>query len=162
METNSPNGKFIAAARRIAIQDYIWRPDLDSTELVIFEIDSDGTIQDRVSKQILSFRLITKIQWSPDSRFLVMTTSSSGGHSPWHFKSYVICVDDGSMHYMDDVIGSVLAPEFDFKGKHSVQMTVHDISTGLGPLDSRKMSEVDLEQFLQKQNPSTAPVKGKR
>jgi hypothetical protein len=79
------------------------------------------------------------IGWSPDSKFLVMTTASSGGHSLWHFESYVFCVADRTVRYMDNTIGTVLKPDFKFVGSHVVAMTV-------GPDDDGAVKEINLER----------------
>ena len=86
-------------------------------------------------------RLIDHIAWSPDSRFMVMTTYSAGGHSPWHDESYVYCVNDQSLREMDDVIGLVVDANFEFVGPHTVKMKI----AGPGPDSDHAVSvTVDL------------------
>src|SRR5207249_10981362 len=38
-------------------------------------------------------RYVLKSEWSPDSRFFVFSTFSSGGHSGWNFRTFVYSVD---------------------------------------------------------------------
>ena len=120
--SNSPDGLFLAAIRRIPDEVLVWRLDLDTTRLMVVRTDTDPHKEPYVSYDIP--RLIDHIAWSPDSKFLVMTTYSAGGHSPWHDMSYVYCVDDKSLRYMDDVIGLVVDAKFKFVGPHTVEMKI--------------------------------------
>ena len=72
-------------------------------------------------------RSISGIAWSPDSEFLLFTTASSGGHSPWHFKTFVFCVADKSFRDAEDVTGgAVIASEFQFETPDVAVLTVMD------------------------------------
>jgi len=95
-------------------------------------------------------RLIARAAWSPDSKFCVFTTVSSGGHSPWHFDSYVFRLSDLSFHYMDDVIGCVINPDFAFEAPSIAVMTIHDFSTGLDAPGAPKSVKVDLAKEVSK------------
>ena len=133
--SNSPDGLFLAAIRRIPDEVLVWRLDLDTTRLMVVRTDTDPHKEPYVSYDIP--RLIDHIAWSPDSKFLVMTTYSAGGHSPWHDMSYVYCVDDKSLRYMDDIIGLVVDDKFKFVGPHTVAMKI--------PGPSRPEMEIDFE-----------------
>jgi len=93
-------------------------------------------------------RLIAHIEWSPDSRFLVMTTVSAGGHSPWHFKAYVYGVEDGSLRYMDDVIGLVVAADFEFVGPHTAAMKIAGEGGPGVDFENPKLMTVDLTKQI--------------
>src|SRR5262245_3875426 len=42
--------------------------------------------------------------WTPDSRFFVYSVASSGGHSAWHFPTYVFVRDRSTFFLLDEVI----------------------------------------------------------
>ena len=119
-DAKSPDGLYWATIK--IIPDENGRSDLDTGRLLIARQSGPGKESMYVSYDIE--RLIAHIEWSPDSKFLVMTTVSAGGHSPWHFNSYVYCVEDKSLRYMDDVIGLVVDPKFEFVGPHTVTMKI--------------------------------------
>jgi hypothetical protein len=58
---------------------------------------------------------ISHMRWSPDSKFLLFTTASSGGHSPWHSRTFVFCMADKSFRDVEAAVGSVLSPKFHFE-----------------------------------------------
>lgn len=123
----SPDRLYMAATRIIPDDVVIWRTDLDTGRLVVVRLISGPEPNDPNDDTYVRYdirRLIAHIEWSPDSKFLVMTTVSAGGHSPWHFESYVYCLNDTSLRKMDDVIGPVLDARFEFVGPHSVKMKV--------------------------------------
>jgi hypothetical protein len=80
----SPDKTFLAAQRRVPETDLVQRTDLDGTRVVISSLDHSGVISAVYAQHDFPGRLITNIQWSPDSKFLLFTTASSGGYSPWH------------------------------------------------------------------------------
>jgi hypothetical protein len=94
---DSPDRSFTAAARRIPDKKYIWRDDLDGFRLVIFTLEPgpDKNTGELYFSRDFPARVPAQIQWSPDSRFLVLTTASSGGHSPWHYTTYVLSMRAG-------------------------------------------------------------------
>jgi hypothetical protein len=56
--------------------------------------------------------------WTPDSKFFVFNTSSSGGHMPWHGPAYFYSTRENRFRRLDDYIGpgpclafSVAAPD---------------------------------------------------
>src|SRR5438477_4227893 len=123
----SPNNKFLAAARTITDAELVYRHDLDGFRLVIFSGGSEMPT-DIYAKRDFPLRSIAHIAWSPDSQFLVFTTDSSGGHSPWHSKAFVFSVADKSFRYMDEAIGNVLNPgKFHFEPPDVAVIGVQDL-----------------------------------
>ncbi len=52
---------------------------------------------------------------------------SSGGHSPWHFNTFVFCVADKSFRDVEDVTGgAIIAPEFQFEAPDIAVLTAMD------------------------------------
>ena len=43
--------------------------------------------------------------WTPDSKFFVFSTSSSGGHQPWHGPAYFYARRQNRVLRLDDYIG---------------------------------------------------------
>jgi hypothetical protein len=111
---------------RIPDKYYIWRDDLDGFRLVVYPLKraKEGNVGDLYFSRDFSGRIPAQIQWSPDSKFIALTTTSSGGHSPWHYTTYVFSVADRRIVCADDTIGSVVSPEFTFKAPHTVVLGV--------------------------------------
>ncbi len=60
-------------------------------------------------------RCIMHAAWSPDSRFFVFSTTSSGGHSAWHTSTYAYVRSRNAVFYLDDLVGGPLVePYFSF------------------------------------------------
>jgi hypothetical protein len=60
-------------------------------------------------------RDIMHAAWSPDSQFFVFSTTSSGGHSAWHFSTYAYVRSRNAVCYLDDLVGGPLVePYFSF------------------------------------------------
>ena len=119
---NSPNGFYLAVTRIVPDPEFIGRTDLDTTRLIVRR--HANKLENETYVRYDLGRIISQIQWSPDSKYIVMSTVSAGGHSPWHFTSYVYSVDDQSLREMDDIIGEVLDPRFEFVGPHTVKMKI--------------------------------------
>ena len=71
-------------------------------------------------------RMVSEIRWSPDSRFLLFTTASSGGHSPWHFNTYVFRAADKSFRDVESVVHSTVGSgDFRFEAPDVAVLTVN-------------------------------------
>ena len=46
-------------------------------------------------------------QWTSDGRFFVFTTSSSGGHQPWHVATYFYSVGRNRIYSLDAIVGAI-------------------------------------------------------
>jgi len=55
---------------------------------------------------------VERAAWTPDSRFLVFSLSSSGGHQAWHFPTDFWCRADARVRRLDDYIGPITSAEF--------------------------------------------------
>lgn len=145
--SNSPDGRYMVAIRIIPDAVVVWRTDLDTGRLIVVRLNSGPEPNDPNDDTYVRYdlrRIIAQIKWSPDSKFLVMTTVSAGGHSPWHFESYVYCVNDKSLREMDDVIGLVVDAKFKFVGPHTVAMNIPGPSQTEVDFDHPKSILVDL------------------
>jgi dipeptidyl aminopeptidase/acylaminoacyl peptidase len=102
----SPDGALIALARNFNHPEDSAYNDWDIL-----------TVQDRAHKSRASLSLeegsgvnravVTEALWSPDSRFLVFQTESSGGHSSWHTPTYVYDTKTSRIYSIDDMIGAI-------------------------------------------------------
>ena len=146
----SPDKAFFAATRPVPDDEYVWKPDLDSTRLVIFPRTGNDELGSLYAHHDIGSRLVAELCWSPDSKFLVLTTTSAGGHSPWHFKTFVFCVADKSLRYMDDTTGSVLDPSCHFEAPDVAVMTVRDDTHELFEPGDRKIIKVPLGEMVKK------------
>ncbi|MBK1881965.1 hypothetical protein JIN85_06035 [Luteolibacter pohnpeiensis] len=108
LKSESPDHAFFTATWRIPESDYIWQPDLDDFSLVVFPWVGKNELGDLDFSHDFTGRLPSQLQWSTDSKSIVVTTISSGGHSPWHYKTYVFSVADKRLVDADDLIGLVV------------------------------------------------------
>jgi len=106
----APDRSFFAVSRIIPDAVLIQRGDLDGVAVAICS-DRENVI----SRHDFPRRFISQMEWSPDSKFLLFTTSSSGGHSPWHSAAFLYCVADRSFRDVDAAIGTVVSPKFRFE-----------------------------------------------
>jgi len=119
-KSESPDGSYSSALRRMpAIAD---KSELDGFRLEIFPIEEKKTpksLGERYFASEVEGRLPAEVKWTADSKFLVFTTVSSGGHAPWHFTTYVFSVSDKKIVCLDDVIGPVVDSDFKLEGLHT-------------------------------------------
>lgn len=121
-KSESPDGSYCCVIRRMPSNDRIWDSSFDNSRLMIFPFE-DRKKDARLGELYFAFdeegRLPAKVQWTADSKFLVFTTVSSGGHSPWHFTTYVFSVSDKKIVCLHDVIGPVVDSDFKLEGPHT-------------------------------------------
>ena len=119
-KSESPDGNYYGALRLMpAIAD---RGEFDGFRLEIFPIEEKKTpkaLGERFFASDVEGRLPAEVKWTADSKFLVFTTESSGGHSPWHSTTYVFSVSDKKIVCLDDVIGPVVDSDFKLEGAHT-------------------------------------------
>ena len=150
MTATSLDKAFFACAREVPDESLLQRRDLDGVRVVIIRqeqvVGGNTYLGDTYARHEFSGRLVCRFEWSPDSKFLVFTTSSSGGHSPWHFKTYVFSVADKTFRNLDDAIGSVTSPEFRFEAPDVLVVTV-------GNDEQKKQVRVSLPKGISEINP---------
>lgn len=49
------------------------------------------------------------VEWTADGRFLVFTTSSSGGHQPWHVATYFYSAGRNCFYSVDAIAGAIVS-----------------------------------------------------
>jgi dipeptidyl aminopeptidase/acylaminoacyl peptidase len=121
----SPDKKLFAVERRIPSSDEPSRLDLDGFAVFICTAE-DGIQRTVIAQHSFSGRVVSEIRWSPDSQFLLFTTASSGGHSPWHFKTFAFCAADKSFRDVETASGApVGAAEFQFEPPDIALLKLH-------------------------------------
>ena len=79
-------------------------------------------------------------QWTSDGRFFVFTTSSSGGHQPWHVATYFYSVSRNRLYSLDAIVGAIIS---DFTLRADTLLTTR---MGLNA-DDRKPVSVSLNRW---------------
>ena len=131
----SPDKALFAIERRIPDPSAPSRLDLDGVAVFICNAKSGpGSVVTSdlvIAQHQFPLRLVSQIRWSPDSKFLMFTTASSGGHSPWHFKTFLFSAADKSFRDVETAAdGSVGAPEFRFEPPDIAVLRLHDPAGG--------------------------------
>ena len=100
------------------------------TRLAIYRIDQRK--EHRIGIFDLGENEVERMKWSPNSRYLVFTTSNARGHSPWHFPAFIYSVTDHSLRSIDKEtnLGLVVNPSFTFRQSKAVVFKVVDPSIG--------------------------------
>jgi hypothetical protein len=128
----SPDNKLFAVERRVPHPREPSRLDMDSFVVFIctrlahssFEVAGQGPV---IAQHTFADRIVSQIGWSPDSKFLLFTTASSGGHSPWHFRTFAFSVADKSFRDVETVLGApVAAGEFRFEYPDIAVLSLYD------------------------------------
>jgi hypothetical protein len=120
----SPDQLLFAVTRTIPDSVNIQRHDLDGVAVAIFRNEGEGPGPRVIARHDFLGRFVSHIEWSPDSKFLLFTTGSSGGHSAWHAAGFLFCTADNSFRDVDAAIGSVVSPKFRFEPPDIAIMTV--------------------------------------
>jgi hypothetical protein len=143
----APNGNWLAAWRRVPDDECIWNHEIDGSKVVVCSLKQD-MIEDAVFSYSLGGRTIGKFAWCPNSRFLVYSTSSSGGHSPWHFNTFVWDTKDHTIRSVDSLSHSVIDPKFSFKGEDT--LIVFTLKPDAPDFSTHNTVELPLPQSISK------------
>jgi hypothetical protein len=149
----SPDGKHLAVLAEQPDEKLSSRADLDTGLVKIVDISAVGQSSSGAVRGIsstchnfaLGERAGARAEWSPDSRYFVITTVSNGGHSPWHFESYVYGTADQTLRYMDDAVGLVVRPDFRFDGPHDVRLNIATLASDGVDFDHPKQINFNLD-----------------
>jgi hypothetical protein len=131
----SPDKALFAIERRMPDPSAPSRLDLDGFAVFICTAESGSgslvTPGAVIAQHEFSGRVVSQIRWSPDSKFLLFTTASSGGHSPWHFKTFLFCAGDKSFRDVETAAGgSVGAAEFSFEASDVAILRLYQPADG--------------------------------
>lgn len=128
----SPDGTHFISTISEPDAVWIWRPELNQGIFLVGELAPDLDDYNSADPRyaMISYvrydlpRLCDQFAWSPDSQYVVMTTTDPGGHFPWHFEAFVYSIKSKTLRYMDPVIGDVISAHVKFVGPHTVEMSV--------------------------------------
>jgi hypothetical protein len=100
----------------------------DELKVTVFRRGRDGKSRQIVASTTIVNRFLQCAHWSPDSQFLLFTTSlSRGAHSGWHSTPFVYRAADRSFKIdVEEVSGTVIDPEFHFESPDIAVLTVLD------------------------------------
>lgn len=88
---------------------------------------------------------VESIAWSPDRKFLVFSTSSSGGHSPWNHRTYVFSTERWAFQCLDEAVAPVTSTEFSFPD--ATHLEVEALPAPSAEVDETSRRVIDLEKL---------------
>jgi hypothetical protein len=105
-------------------------PDIESRIVIRANGAKLVTSKDFSSPRGTNGYYVVRAAWSPDSQFFVFSMSSSGGHSPWSFPTFVFSRERGAIVSFNDMIGGnpTVSEEFKFSGPHTITATTWEKS----------------------------------
>lgn len=86
---------------------------------------------------------IEEIRWSDDRKYLVFSTSSSGGHSPWHYPTYAFSVERWKFLRLDDTMPAITDKSFSFTD--SSHIAVKALRTRESESEDQISTSIDLD-----------------
>jgi hypothetical protein len=128
----SPDNKFFAVERRVPNPSEPSRLDVNSFVVLIYTglahsssgLAGQGPV---IARHTFGDRIVSQIGWSPDSKFLLFTTTSSGDHSLRHFRTFAFSVADKSFRDVETAIGApVAAGKFRFEYPDVAVLSLYD------------------------------------
>lgn len=98
-------------------------PDIESRIVIRGNDAKLLTSKDYASPRGANGYYVVKAKWSPDSQFFVFSMSSSGGHSPWQFPTWVYSRQKNAFISFNAMIAGdpTLSDEFEFTGPHTLK-----------------------------------------
>jgi hypothetical protein len=97
-------------------------PDMESRVVMRTADGKTLTSKDYSSPRGANGYYVVRAAWSPDSQFFVYSTSSSGGHSPWQFPTWVYGRQKNIFVSFSKLISDnpITSESFKFTGPHTV------------------------------------------
>lgn len=90
-------------------------------------------------------RNVQEMEWSPNSQFFVFSTASSGGHSPWHWQTYLYDRKGKVFKEVDDFTGPVIKRNFKLTAPDWIEVQVQGTAAdpsdiNIGHSEKRRLS----------------------
>ena len=100
-------------------------PDIESRVVIRGNDAKLVTSKDYSSPRGTNGYYVVRAKWSPDSQFFVFSMSSSGGHSPWQFPTWVYSRQKNTFISFSTMISGnpTISDDFDFTGPHTIKAT---------------------------------------
>jgi len=97
-------------------------PDMESRVIIRGPDAKLLTSKDYSSPRGANGYYVVRAGWSPDSQFFAYSMSSSGGHSPWSFPTWVYSRQRNLIISFNELIGGnpTVSADFNFSGPHTV------------------------------------------
>jgi hypothetical protein len=149
----SPDKSLLATIRRVPSGGE--QNDPGSLRIIVFRRGRDGAAAQRLASTDISGRVLRCAHWSPDSQFLLFTTSlSRGAHGGGHFEPFVYCAGDHSFRAeLEGISGDVIAPEFRFDSPDIAVLTVRDDAAPPAEEMPSKQVKVSLGKVVDRMQP---------
>lgn len=98
-------------------------PDIESRVVIRGNEAKLITSMDYSSPRGANGYYVVRAKWSPDSQSFAYSMSSSGGHSPWQFPTFVFSREKERIVSFSDMIGGkpIISDDFSFTGPHTIQ-----------------------------------------
>jgi hypothetical protein len=123
---------------RACISSFGHAPPLNESVVEIHDV-TDRTLasDDFRSPKGENGRNVQAKAWTPDSQFFAFSTASSGGHSPWHWPTYLYDRRANAFKELDNFTGPIIKRDFTLSAPDWIEVTVQgtksdpsDIVTG--------------------------------
>jgi tetratricopeptide (TPR) repeat protein len=122
----SPDKTLLATIRFVPNPDQNCRA-CDELKITVFRAGRDGKPGQILASTALLGCFLQSAHWSPDSQFLLFTTSlSRGAHGGGHYRPFVYCAGDRSLRDVEDAFGDIIAPDFRFESPDIAVLTIAD------------------------------------
>jgi hypothetical protein len=89
-------------------------------------------------------RSVARSDWTPNSRFFVFSTQSSGGHSPWHWQTYFYDRKKNTFRELDDSTGPIIKRDFQLSAPDVAHVTVQGTPSDPGDIVTGTPKQVHL------------------
>lgn len=122
----SPDNNLIATIHHVPGGEE--KNDPGELRLVVSRRGRNGAPAQKIASTDITGRMVRFAHWSPDSQFLLFTTSlTTGAHGGGHFEPFIYCAADHSFRYgLELKSGNVVAPDFRFDPPDIAVLTVPD------------------------------------
>ena len=112
----SPNGEFMA-------QIVSKKAEFTEDTVAIVSRESGSRVEfPMTSGSVWNGRYVLKSEWTPDSKFFLFSTFSSGAHSSWNFQTFVYSVDANKFVSVDEKLRPVTDHDFQLISPHTLQV----------------------------------------
>lgn len=113
------------------------------------------TIKDRAGKIVFSDSIPDRVavgaRWTEDGKFLVIPTTSGGGHSPWHYLIYIFSTTHHQVRWLDDSDGPpIVSSEVWCQKPDTIILVGHDFSHGISAPDDPLLLRYKVSELWKK------------
>jgi hypothetical protein len=134
---SSPRAEFEAVFTKIDYPD----SQREGTKIAIKDRDKKTVFEHELTRDVAC-----NAQWSHDGKFLAITATSGGGHSPWHYWLYVFSLDAREIReYREpDKAPVIVSAEMFFQPPHTLILIGHTFEHGMEAPEDPVLVRFDL------------------